>query len=306
MSEPKVNSVSKNMYIYRFSWLHLTRPMTFTGTISPILAGTLFASKKSSLHYDRFFVFIIAALFVQASVNMLNDYFDFQNGQDSEKWALHDGSEYINGPRYENIPYVVSVLLILAFVMGVWLAIQSSLLILAVGATGVLFGYFYSAGTRSLSSLGFGEMTAAIFLGLVPATLAYMVQGNTLDIHILSLSLPFAFLISSMILSNNIRDFEKDKNFLHTLVMKLGRVNAAHLLTILLVLAYFWVSLLICFKLVHLSLGMVVFSIPLAIQLRFSLRPGANRADEINGMKWAARHHWAFGLLFAFGLWLTG
>ncbi|MEC5423012.1 hypothetical protein QGM71_05800 [Virgibacillus sp. C22-A2] len=50
----------------------------------------------------------------------------------------------------------------------------------------------------------------------------------------------------------------------------------------------------------------VMFALPLAFRLLWSFRKHATRSDEISGMKWAARHHWVFGLLFAINLWLFG
>lgn len=305
INEEKLIKESKNLYTFRYSFLNLTRPMTFTGTISPILAGTLLAAKKESIHFDRFLVFLLSALFIQASINMLNDYYDFKNGQDFEKWILTKDKSIKQGPKFKTIPFIVFGMLLFAAVLGVWLAFQSSFWIIVIGAVGILFGIFYSAGSHSLSSMGFGEITAAIFLGIVPTILAYMIQGIRLNSHIFSLSLPFAFLISTMILSNNIRDFEKDQSFRCTLALRLGRVKAHHLLTALLSLAYILVLLLIYFHVLSISTGIVGCSIPLAIRLRWSLRPGAKREDEVSAMKWAARHHWAFGLLFSFGILLS-
>ncbi|MDP4084902.1 MAG: 1,4-dihydroxy-2-naphthoate octaprenyltransferase [Bacillota bacterium] len=305
INEASLQKKSKDMFTYRFTWLHLARPMTFTGTISPILAGSILAFKNGPFHFDRFIGFILSALMVQSSVNMLNDYYDFQNGQDHEKWVLNNETLFKQGPRIQSIPYVVTCMLFLAAFLGIWLATQSSVWVVIIGILGITFGILYSAGSHSLSSLGFGEITAAIFLGIVPTTLSYMIQGLSLDIHIFLLSMPFAFLIATMILTNNIRDIEKDQPFRRTLAMRLGRLHAPHLLTLLLASSYCCVLILISFKLISVLTGIVIFAVPLAYRLRWSYRPTANRIDEISGMKWAAWHHWAFGLLFTFGFILS-
>src|SRR5690625_639068 len=67
--------------------MQLIRPMTLTGTISPILVGTGFEGLTQPIHYDAFFALLIATLLIQAATNMLNDYYDFKHGQDTEKWS---------------------------------------------------------------------------------------------------------------------------------------------------------------------------------------------------------------------------
>ena len=60
-------------YYYRFSWMKLIRPMTLTGTITPILAGTALASVKGPIRLDIFIAMRAAAILGQAATNMFND-----------------------------------------------------------------------------------------------------------------------------------------------------------------------------------------------------------------------------------------
>jgi 1,4-dihydroxy-2-naphthoate octaprenyltransferase len=248
---------------------------------------------------------IIAAMIVQATANMFNDYFDFKNGQDQEKWKdAHERKG--NEPAHHSIPYAAISMLSIAVILGAWLSIQSSWWVALIGSVSILFGYLYSAGSRSLSALGLGELTAAVFLGFVTATLSYVVQGYAIDGYILALALTFALLISTMILSNNIRDLKKDIGFRNTLPMKLGRKNAVRLLSSLLAVIYVWAITLIIANIVPWTAVMSLFAIPVALRLRWSYRRHAAREEELKGMKWAARHHWTFGLLFAVGIWAGG
>lgn len=288
-------------YAYRFSWIHLIRPMTFTGTISPILAGTALAANKGPFRLDTFIGLLIASLMVQSSANMLNDYYDFKHGQDLNKWCIQDGLDH-HHPRFRTIPIVTSAVLLAAAIIGLWLASQSSYWIILVGILGIIFGFLYSGGPRPLSSIGLGEVTAAIFLGFVPTILGYVIQGFTIDVHILVSAIPFALLISSMILTNNIRDLEKDQLFRRTLAMILGRVKAAKLVTVLILLPYLWVLGLIFSGMISWTSAIIIIALPLALKLRWAIRADAAREDEISAMKIAAQHHWAFGLLLAIGL----
>ena len=216
---------------------------------------------------------------------------------------MHDQSTNHHGPALHSIPIVAGSLIATAIVIGAWLALNSHAWIAWVGALGIWAGYKYSAGSNSLSSKGLGELVAAVFLGTVVTTLAYVVQGYDIDLSILAVSLPYSFLIASMILTNNIRDIEKDRPYRKTIAILLGRKNAVRLLYTFIASAYGSVMLLIFFHVVCWSAAMVLLSLPISVQLLWSFRSHAKRIDEINGMKWAAWQHWSFGLLFAGSLW---
>ncbi|GAB3803314.1 1,4-dihydroxy-2-naphthoate octaprenyltransferase [Virgibacillus kimchii] len=301
----KLNRYQDIPYLYRSSWFQLMRPLTFSGTISPIMAGTALASLYAPVRWDVFFVMIIAALIVQATANMFNDYFDFKNGQDAEKWK--DSGERIDKePAHHHIPYAALGMLSVAVILGAWLSMQSSWWVALIGSVSIVFGYLYSAGKHSLSALGLGELTAAVFLGFVTTILSFVVQGHAVDGYILAIALTFAMLISTMILSNNIRDLQKDQGFRNTLPMKLGRKNAFRFLSILLISIYVWAIFLVIIQIVPWTAILSLLAVPVAIRLRWSYRLKAAREEEIKGMKWAARHHWTFGMLFAIGIWTGG
>lgn len=280
------------------------RPLTLSGTISPILAGTVFATKQGVARLDLFLAMLVASLLIQASINMLNDYFDFLHGQDKEKWIQSSEKSNKSAPSHHILPTAAGIMLFLSVLLGIYLVLHSTLWTAVIGVVGILFGYFYSAGPRPLASLGLGEIIAAIFLGFVPTMLAYSIQGNSPDLQIVAVSIPFALLISSMVLSNNIRDIEKDRTFRRTSAIILGRCRAAQLLTLLLLLTYGSIIVLIIARIVPWTTGLSLFALPLAHRLRWSFRPHASRTEEMLGMKWAAWHHWVFGLLYTFGIWL--
>ncbi|QKY69882.1 prenyltransferase [Lentibacillus sp. CBA3610] len=301
MLQSAVNHKEK-IYYYRASWVQLFRPMTLTGTITPILVGTGMAFIQGGIRVEVFLGMLIAALLIQSATNLFNDYYDFKHGQDQAKWTtdLH----IAHGPPHHMVPYLAFTIIGIAIVIGAWLASQSTWWIIPVGVAGIIFGYLYSAGPRPLCSIGLGETVAFTFLGPVVTILSYVVQENTLDFTIAAVSLPFALVIASMILTNNIRDIDKDHRFRNTLATLLGRTRAVNLLTALLTLAYLTIISLILGNIIPKSAIVIVLAIPFAARLRWSFRKGAPRTDEQNGMKWAAWHHWAFGLLLAIGVWI--
>lgn len=294
-------SIKHTDYYYRFSWFQLFRPMTFSGTISPIIVGTGVAALNGPIRYDLFFALIIAALLVQISANIFNDYFDFKHGQDREKW-VEDGSA--KNPLHHYLPIAAGVSIILAIIIGAWISSEVNWGIAFIGSIGILAGLGYSAGKHSFSALGLGEVVAAIFLGFVTTILGFIVQGHAVNSEILLTAFTFAMLIATMILTNNIRDIKKDVGFRHTVAMRLGKRRAIRVLTSLLGFIYLWSIALVISGVLPRTTLISLCAVAVAIRLRWCFRKDASRSDEISAMGWAGKHHWTFGLLFAFGVWV--
>jgi 1,4-dihydroxy-2-naphthoate polyprenyltransferase len=296
---------NEHKYYSRVTWFQLIRPLTLSGTISTTLAGTAYAATVGNIKISLMIGFLIAAIFVQMAINLFNDYFDFMNGQDQEKWVDATLDEVKSGPLHHQLPIVAIIFLACAAAIGLWLALESNAWIIFIGIIGIAFGTAYSAGKKSLAARGLGEIVGFIFLGFVPIILAFVIQGQTLNKEIFVFALPYALLISTMILSNNIRDIKKDQGFRYTVAMRLGRVRAAYLLFGILGFIYFLLILLAAMDITSWWTCIAFLAIPFAARLVQSFRPKATRIEEIMGMKRAALHHWAFGMLFALGMWIS-
>src|SRR5699024_11140095 len=96
----------QDKYYYHHSLLQLFRPLTLSGTISPVLAATALASLTGNIDITIFIFVLAAALFVQIAINIFNDYFDFKNGQDQEKWMDHKQNRAFYHPAHHHLPYI--------------------------------------------------------------------------------------------------------------------------------------------------------------------------------------------------------
>lgn len=286
----------QNRAYYRF-WFQLIRPLTLTGTITPMFVGTLIAAQHRSIEFTLFVILLVATLLIQMATNIWNDYFDYKQGQDKMKWRQIQGSKL--SPAHNALPYVAILFTCIAAIMGMWLAFATTYWLIPVGVFGILFGFYYSAGERSLSAQGFGEIIGVVFLGFTTTLLPYLVQGNRIDLEIILVAVPFACLIASMILTNNIRDIKKDTPFRKTIALRLGKKRAMVLLISLLAVTYFWVIGLEVFTTLSPWIPITFFALPLTWQLWKSLK-GETATGKC--MKLVAIHHWAFGLLFSLGL----
>ncbi|WP_347861136.1 prenyltransferase [Salimicrobium sp. PL1-032A] len=301
MAESGVQVKGEPVYRYRSSWFQLSRPMTWCGTISPILAGSVLASGRGDFRFDLMVVLLLSAMLIQISANMLNDYFDFKGGQDQERWEEVPGSTD-QRPLHHQIPVVAVSLLTIAVLLGAWLAANVGWWITWVGTAGIAAAVSYSAGKKSLASLGLGEATAFLFLGVVATLLGYSVQAGTLGVPVVGVALLYGLLISLMILTNNLRDIDKDEAFRRTIVIRIGRTYARFFLTLLLILPYAGLFLLIGTGTITFFASLSVFAMPFALRLLFAFGKAGTKDKEKLAMKAAARHHWVFGGLLVVGL----
>lgn len=291
-------------FYYKGTWLQLIRLPTLSGTITPVLAGTGLAASVGDVRLDLFIVYLASALMIQMAINILNDYDDFHHGQESFKWQYcHEVNATDKIPMHL-IPIVVTILITIAGINGLWLAKESNYLVLVIGAISIFAGIKYTRGRRPFAAIALGEVIAFIFLGIVVPTLAYVVQTNELSLDILLVSFPFGLLIMSMVLTNNIRDIEKDASVRMTLAILLGRRRAVQLLALVFLTTYLAVILLILLRIVSpITLGTLI-AVPACLKVLALFRRKRSNEAEMNAMKWAAIHHLIFGILFATSLWL--
>lgn len=293
-----------NFYYHKHSWWQIMRPLTLSGTISPIIIGTFVASKFGIIHFDRFIVLILASVLIQAGVNILNDYYDFANGQDNEKWNFSiKNNKIFSKPKHNYLPFVALIMFSFASLLGLWLAIHSHLIIILIGALGIFAGYKYSAGGKqSFSALGLGEATAAIFLGFIPVSLAFIVQNIKFEFVGFTIGFLFALLISLMILTNNIRDIYKDEGFRQTIAIRIGKKQAIKLLIVLIIGVYLIGTLLVVSEILPVSSLIFYFAMPVAFRLVHVFITNDLQEKNVNVMKLVAKHHWVFSLLIILGL----
>src|SRR5699024_7796987 len=197
-------------YQYNGTWWKVIRPITLTGYIMPMIYGTVIATKQSSIHIGHFLLFLMIGFLIQAAVNMVNDYFDFLKGQEEGKWGKVRTAKRGVVPFLHQVPYLFLSLLCLVSILTLYLAYETSEMIIVIGIMGFALGYFYSAVRYALSTLGLGEICAVFCLGFFPVMIAGYVQSGEISYQTILLALPFCFLIASMILTNNIRDIKKD------------------------------------------------------------------------------------------------
>lgn len=232
-------------------WMHVwwdgIRPIYFLLSILPVVLGSVVAWTQSistkmprgDFHPQRFAATLGAIILLQAGANLVNDYYDYLRGIDTTN-SLGPGGLIQQGLiRPSRVLSMGLVTLVLGAALGILVVLYGGLYTFLFGAVGVLVAFFYSATSRSLSSLTLGELTSFCIFGPLLTLGAYLVQTGHVDRMALLYSLPLGLLATAAIHVNNMRDMESDAQAgKHTLATMLG-LPISRILCVLLLLGAF-------------------------------------------------------------------
>lgn len=205
------------------AWMLAARPRTLPAAVSPVMVGTAMAVADGKFEFMPAFAALMGALLLQIGVNLANDYFDFKKGIDT--------SERLGPVRVtqsglippDRVRFAMMLIFGGALAVGLYLTSVAGWPVLAVGMACILASLAYSGGPFPLASHGLGDLFVFIFFGPVAVCGTYYVQALTVTTQVLWLSMPVGFLITAIIVVNNLRDIPTDqKSGKNTLAVILG------------------------------------------------------------------------------------
>jgi 1,4-dihydroxy-2-naphthoate octaprenyltransferase len=229
-----------------------TRPaflsVTFVGCLLGVAAAAHDAVAVNPLLAT---VTLFFALVAHAGANVLNDYYDAQNGTDfantDRLFPFTGGSRFIpNGVMSLAETGRFGFALMVAVVpAGLWLTSVSAPGLIGIGLAGLVIGWVYSAPPLQLVSRGFGEfaITAAWLLVVVGSD---YVQRGQFDFGPVAAGVGFALLVANILYINQFPDFRADASVgKRTVVVRLGLDAARWGYVVIALLAYGWVALMV-------------------------------------------------------------
>ncbi|GGJ13554.1 1,4-dihydroxy-2-naphthoate octaprenyltransferase [Alicyclobacillus cellulosilyticus] len=238
----------------------LVRPFTLSASVAPVLVGTGMAIPVHPFRGDLFVCFLLASLLIQAATNMLNEYFDYKRGLDSEAMVGIAGTIVRDGVEPRTVLRSAWLSMAVAIALGVYICAETSWWIALVGLACMAVAYLYSGGPKPLSSTPFGELAAAVSMGPVIVLLAYFIQTRHLDAPVVWVSVPVGLFIGAILLGNNIRDMELDRaGGRRTVPIVLGRARATALFAAVFCVAYaMLVTLVACAAITPFALAVLL------------------------------------------------
>ncbi len=296
-------------------WLIITRAAVFSMTLtSGLIGGLLAAAKAADPNWFHFALAVLGLLLAHAANNMINDYFDTEQGVDTEDYAraLYAPHPILSGLISRQ--GLRNAILAFNFVDALILFYLFSRLgwpVLVFAGLGLFISVFYVAPPLKLKHRGLGE--PGVFLVWGPLMIGgtyYVTAGQLPDAGIWLACLPYALAVTSVLVGKHIDKLESDRaKGIHTLPVLLGE-RAARALNIGLMLGFYLVVLaLVLTRTLGPWVLLVVLALPRlrrAVKVHLEPRPGEPPPDYPVWPLWyvsaAFYHNKLAGGLFVLGL----
>ena len=210
------------------AWILAARPKTLSGAAVPVMIGLSLAwvdaradYLPNTFNWTAAILCLLFAFIMQIDANLVNDFVDFAKGTDDRATRLGPERACAQGwVSIDKMKKVIAATTCLACIVGLPLAWYGGLEMVIVGALCVVFCFLY---TTHLSYLGLGDLLVLVFFGLVPVCCTYYVQLHTLTTELVTASLACGLVIDALLLVNNFRDRDTDRQAGKvTLVVRIG------------------------------------------------------------------------------------
>lgn len=287
-------------------WWSLLRPHTLTAAFVPVFIGTAYAMQTEgigNIDFPLFFIMLLACLLIQAATNMFNEYFDYKRGLDHEGSVGIGGAIVRDGIQPKTVLQLAFGFFGIATLLGVYICMNSSWWLAAVGLVCMAVAYLYTGGPIPIAYTPFGELTAGLFMGVIIIGISFFIQTGIVTEEIVLLSIPSSILIGAILLANNIRDLDGDKeNGRKTLAILVGRKNAIIVLAAMFAAAFAWSVALIIAGITPIWMLIVFLSAPKAIQATKGFIGKSLPIEMAPAMISTAKTNTIFGFLMGIGL----
>jgi 1,4-dihydroxy-2-naphthoate octaprenyltransferase len=265
------------------TWLRIIRIRFLLASVIAVSNGLAITYWKYST-IDPVYAILtyVGVVFLHASVDLLNDYWDYKRGIDiaTKRTKFSGGTgvlpENLLKPRTVYIAGLV--FLILGASIGTYFIAIRGVTIAIILGFAVIAIYFYST---TIVNAGLGELFVAIKGAMIVLGSLY-VQNATLEPAAMYGGAIVGLLSATVLFINSFPDYEADKSKgRRTLVIILGRKVASTTFPMFIIAAYALIAGGIFFGLTKVYCLICFISMPLAIKSALSLRKDPQSIDNI-------------------------
>ncbi len=257
-------------------WFLETRPQFLTLSIVLAFLGTTVAWYDGYFNLWHALLAGIGLVLTHASVNILNDYFDFRSGIDlaARRTPFSGGSGILPAkiltPR--QVLWLGIVMLVLAVPVGIYFVIIRGWQLLPLLIVAAVFILLYSP---FILKRPWPEWAAGAGLGALPILGTYFAQTGAYTCTAAVACIPSAFLVHNLLLLNEFPDVEADMLANRkTVPISVGKNRAAIFYSAVAVAVYLWIIGWVAAQVMPVWTLLAMLTLPLTIR-------------AING----ARHH---------------
>ncbi|MFB6070897.1 MAG: 1,4-dihydroxy-2-naphthoate polyprenyltransferase [Halanaeroarchaeum sp.] len=213
------------------------RPQTLPAAAAPVVVGTAMALDAGVFAPLPALAALLGAAFIQIATNFANDYFDAVKGADTEDREGFTRVTQAGLIPPNRVKQAATATFSLAGLVGLYLVYVGGVPVVIIGLASILSGITYTGGPYPFGYYGLGDLFVFVFFGLVAVTGTFYVQAasfvagafpawfpaGTVTPAVVVASLPMAALSTNILVVNNVRDLETDRESGKiTLAVRLG------------------------------------------------------------------------------------
>lgn len=297
------------------TWWMATRPFSFTASVTPVVLGTALAAyagvtdhilapaQHQPFSWWLFAVTLVGSVAIHAGTNLINDYYDWKKGTDTEQ------SLGPNRPLKEGMLTPQQVFwggiffFVLGSALGIYLVATRGIFILYLGIFSVLAGWFYTAGPAAFAYTGLGEIVVFLFMGPIMVLGSFFVQTQVISWEVVWVSVPVGLLVAAILHANNMRDLDDDlANNKRTLANILGRRASRWEYGLLVGGSYLLLAVLVILQIAPIWVLLALLTLPSAVRLMqiAAIHDAPARLNRV--LRGTATLHQHFGWLMILGI----
>ena len=264
-------------------WFRVIRVRFLLASVIAVLVGlTLNWSQNATIGYFDAILTFAGVLALHASVDLLNDYWDFKRGIDTKttRTKMSGGTGVLpEGLLKPSSVYRAGVaFLILGSLIGSYFVITYGILIAIILGFAILSIYFYS--TKIVDS-GLGEFFVGV-KGSMIVIGAFYIQSGEVNVESILAGIVVGTLSSLVLFIASFPDYDADKSKgRKTLVIAVGKEKASKLFWAFPLIAYSIILFGICLDLFPILSLICLLSFPLVIKSGFGLEKNYDSIDNL-------------------------
>jgi 1,4-dihydroxy-2-naphthoate octaprenyltransferase len=249
-------------------WFLETRPQFLTLSVVLAFLGTAIAWYDGYYTLGHALLAGVGLILTHASVNILNDYFDFRSGIDlsTRRTPFSGGSGIL--PAGQLTPrqalWLGIVMLLLAVPVGVYFVVIRGWPLLPLLIVAAFFIVMYSP---FILKRPWPEWVAGAGLGALPILGLYFAQAGAYTYSVAVACIPSAFLVHNLLLLNEMPDAEADTLARRqTLPITIGKKRAAVFYTVVAISVYLWIIAWVAARVMPVWTLLALLSLPLTLR----------------------------------------
>lgn len=211
----------KNVFQNFRTWLLNSRTIALPQSMLPAIAAVAIASTVADFNIFLAIIGIIGVVFGHLGSNLFDDYFDHTKMHSDYKEKLaHTGvrariakCDYLTSGK-NTVPQLLAASVIFsgfALIVGFVIWIFRGNEVIYFAAVAAFFGLSYSGFPFKFSYRGMGELVIGLMFGPLLMSGVYFAACGAFSWAILFLSIPVGLLVTNIVYSHSILDFEPDK-----------------------------------------------------------------------------------------------